>query len=72
MANHTILPIHKPDIDNLAYLITNAMKKIFYEDDAQIIDMYLHKRYSERPRTIVCIRTIQEVEPSRGEECEQY
>ena len=55
MANHTILPIHKPDIDNLAYLITNAMKKIFYEDDAQIIDMYLHKRYSERTKSKNCL-----------------
>jgi Holliday junction resolvase RusA-like endonuclease len=72
MANHTILPIKKPDIDNMAYLITNAMKKIFYEDDAQIVDMYLHKRYAEKPRTIVKILTMQEMEPSRGEECEQY
>ena len=72
MANHMIVPIHKPDVDNLAYLITNALKKIFYEDDAQIIDMYLHKRYGEKPRTIVKIQTLQEVEPSRSEECEQY
>lgn len=70
MANHSILPSKKPDIDNLAYLITNALKKIFYEDDNQIVDMYLHKRYGEQPRTVVKIMTIQEAWPSNGKGCD--
>lgn len=70
MANHSILPITKPDIDNLAYLITNAFKKIFYEDDNQIVDMFLHKRYGEQPRTVVKIMTLQEAWPSNGKGCE--
>jgi Holliday junction resolvase RusA-like endonuclease len=70
MANHSILPIKKPDIDNLAYLITNALKKIFYADDNQIVDMYLHKRYGEQPRTVVKIMSVQEAWPSNGKGCD--
>src|SRR5208283_4154038 len=32
MLNHVICHTKKPDADNCAYLITNAMKKIFYND----------------------------------------
>jgi Holliday junction resolvase RusA-like endonuclease len=53
MANGAILPIKRPDVDNLAYLITNAMKGIFYEDDSQIVDLLLHKRYGEQTKTVV-------------------
>ena len=48
---HTI----RPDIDNCAYLITNAMKKIIYNDDSQIVELYLHKRYGEIAKTCVKI-----------------
>lgn len=53
MANGTVLPIKRPDIDNLAYLLTNAMKGIMYEDDSQIVDLVLRKRYGEDPKTVV-------------------
>lgn len=55
MANGVILPIKRPDIDNLAYLVTNAMKGLFYQDDSQITDLSLHKRYGEQPKTVVKI-----------------
>jgi len=51
MLQEQILPTTRPDIDNLAYIVTNALKGIIYNDDAQIVDMILHKRYSEQPRT---------------------
>lgn len=53
MINGSLLPIKRPDIDNLAYMITNAMKGLFYEDDSQIVDLLLHKRYAEETRTVV-------------------
>ena len=53
MINGTILPIKRPDLDNLSYLVVNAMKGIIYEDDSQIVDLNLHKRYGEVPKTIV-------------------
>src|ERR1700722_18168589 len=33
MLNRIILPCIVPDEDNLSYLITNALKKLVYEDD---------------------------------------
>lgn len=53
MKNRVMLPCVKPDIDNLAYLITNALKKIVYEDDNQICYMELKKWYDEDPRTVI-------------------
>jgi Holliday junction resolvase RusA-like endonuclease len=53
MLNNRIPHIKRPDIDNLAYIVTNAMKQIIYHDDSQIVDLILHKRYSETPRTVI-------------------
>lgn len=70
MLNHVIHHIKKPDVDNCAYLVTNAMKKIFYNDDSQIIDLSMHKRYSEEPKTVVTIIPIEEIAPTRGDDCD--
>ena len=69
MINQVLLPIKKPDIDNLAYLITNSLKKIFYLDDNQIIDLHLHKRYGEEPKTVVKIIPIINAEQTKGDLC---
>ncbi len=53
MINGVIFPIKRPDLDNLSYLVVNAFKGIVYEDDSQIVDLNLHKRYGEKPKTIV-------------------
>lgn len=63
MINRVVLPTKKPDIDNLAYLITNALKKIFYEDDNQICCMKLYKVYGADSKTVVKIREILELAP---------
>ena len=59
MINGMILPVKRPDIDNLAYIVTNAMKSIVYADDSQIVDMSLHKRYGEIPKTVIKVIEIQ-------------
>ena len=69
MANHVIHHIKRPDVDNLAYLVTNALKGIFYADDSQIVDLVMRKRYGEIPRTVVRITPIEQIAPTRGEEC---
>lgn len=58
MLNRIILPSKKPDLDNLAYLVTNALKGIVYEDDNQIIASHNYKFYSDNPRTIIKVRPI--------------
>lgn len=63
MINRVILHKRKPDFDNLAYLITNALKEIFYEDDSQIYSSHIYKFYGEDPKTVVKIREIEELQP---------
>lgn len=53
MLNGLALPYKRPDIDNMAYLVTNAMNDIIYKDDSQIVDLILHKRYAETPKIVV-------------------
>ena len=62
MLNRVILPVKKPDQDNLAYIVTNALKKIVYEDDSQICASHVYKFYGETPKTIIRVRTILEIE----------
>ena len=48
----------RPDIDNLTKFIQDAMNKIFWKDDSQICVITAGKKYSERPRTEIIIKTI--------------
>ena len=63
MLNRLILPDKKPDEDNLAYLITNALKGIVYDDDCRVVVKHVYKFYSDDPRTVVKVRPIAEVQP---------
>jgi Holliday junction resolvase RusA-like endonuclease len=45
--------IKKPDFDNLAYLVTNALKGIVYQDDSQIDWCNIQKKYGMQPATII-------------------
>ena len=58
MISNNIHAIKRPDIDNLAYIITNAMKNVIYKDDSQVVDLCLHRRYAENPKTIVKVIEI--------------
>lgn len=58
MINNTLMHVIRPDLDNLGYLVTNAMKGIIYADDSQIVELNQIKRYGDLPRTIVQIREL--------------
>jgi len=70
MLNHVLHHTKKPDADNCAYIVTNAMKNIFYTDDSQIIDLNIHKRYGDLAKTVVKVIPIEQIAPTRGEPCE--
>lgn len=55
-----LLPITKPDLDNLVKGIKDGCSKIIWLDDAQIVDMVLRKVYAEdlQPRAEVKIEVI--------------
>jgi Holliday junction resolvase RusA-like endonuclease len=50
--------ITRPDVDNLAYIVTNAMKGIIYKDDSQIVEKHERKQYGIDPRLVVEIRDL--------------
>lgn len=51
-----ILPTKKPDADNIAKAICDALNGVAYHDDAQIIIMRVAKKYGEVPRVEVEIQ----------------
>ena len=48
----------KPDLDNLAKTITDALNGVAYKDDSQIIEMKLKKRYSPEDKVVVAIEEL--------------
>ena len=40
-------PQKKPDADNIAKIILDSLNKIAYEDDSQIVELTVLKRYTE-------------------------
>lgn len=53
-----IRPITKPDIDNYIKSISDALNKVIWKDDSQIVDLQVSKYYSEKPRIEVEIEEI--------------
>ncbi len=56
MLKHIIRPKKKPDVDNVAKIILDALNKEAYYDDAQVVDFQLRKFYSDNPRVVVTIQ----------------
>lgn len=51
----------KPDIDNVAKVIQDALNGLAYEDDKQVVEMYVEKRYcgeDEEPHVSVTVGEI--------------
>ena len=55
VAKGVIFPVKKPDADNIAKIICDALNGVAYRDDAQIVDCHITKRYGE-PRVEVMIK----------------
>ena len=49
-----IWPTTKPDPDNIAKML-DALNRVVWVDDSQIVDLHVHKRYSERPHLAICV-----------------
>lgn len=48
----------KPDLDNLVKLVIDALNKVFFKDDRQIVEITATKEYDDNPRTEFEIRKI--------------
>ena len=51
--NEFLRPTVKPDVDNVAKAITDAMNGIVYADDSQIVELVCGKYYAVEPRVMV-------------------
>lgn len=58
MLNGSINPTVKPDADNIAKIILDALNKIAYRDDSQITQLTVIKRYSEQPHVRVTLEEV--------------
>lgn len=59
MLANRVLPIKKPDVDNIAKIILDALNKIAYIDDSQVIELIVKKRYSAESKVTVHIEEIE-------------
>ena len=55
MARGEIRPMKKPDWDNVGKVVSDALNKLAYRDDTQIVDCTVRKFYAERPKITVKI-----------------
>ena len=53
-----MLPVKKPDCDNIAKAILDALNGLAYEDDSQIVSAVILKRYGFPARVEVMLYEI--------------
>lgn len=58
MLNGRILPTKKPDPDNIAKIILDGLNKVAWDDDAQVVEMMVTKRYAQEPLVAVIIEEL--------------
>lgn len=51
-------PLKKPDVDNIAKIILDALNGIAYHDDKQVVEMHVAKFYNDTPGVIVFVDEI--------------
>lgn len=48
-------PNKKPDVDNIAKAVLDAMNNIIYQDDKQVVKLYVEKYYAKEPKVVVSV-----------------
>lgn len=56
--NGAVCATKKPDADNVLKGIKDGCNGIVWRDDAQVVQILIHKKYSEMPRAVVSIREL--------------
>ena len=59
MLDDLMFPTKKPDIDNIAKSILDALNKLAYRDDTQVVTLHMEKHYADEPRVEVEIEEIE-------------
>lgn len=55
MLDNKISPTKKPDVDNIAKVILDAMNKFVFKDDNQVAKISVEKRYGEEEKIEVLV-----------------
>lgn len=59
MANGLLKPVKKPDADNIAKVVGDALNGIVYKDDSQICDLHITKHYTtQEPSVLIYIEPL--------------
>ena len=58
MINWNIRPTKKPDLDNILKIVGDALNKIAYDDDSQIVSATIKKFYAEEPHLKIIIEEV--------------
>lgn len=58
MLDGQLYPTKKPDIDNIAKCVLDALNKLAYRDDTQVVRLHMEKHYAKIPRVEVEIREV--------------
>ena len=56
MTNGFIRPTKKPDTDNIAKAVLDALNGVAYYDDSQVVDLRVLKVYREKPKIMVTLQ----------------
>lgn len=54
----TLLPTKKPDLDNIAKLICDALNGVAWRDDSQIVELTVRKVYAAQPGVTITIERM--------------
>lgn len=60
MSGGLIRPTKKPDADNVAKSVCDALNGLAYRDDSQVVTLIVEKWFGEEPRVDVEIREVEE------------
>ncbi len=58
MLSGDIKPVVKPDLDNVAKAILDALNGLAYKDDNQVIRLNISKHYGDMPKVIVRLSEV--------------
>lgn len=59
MINQQIRPTKRPDLDNVAKAVLDALNGLAYNDDSQIVSLTINKYWAEVPRVTIKIEEVQ-------------
>lgn len=58
MLHDEVLPLKKPDADNIAKIIADSLNGVAYKDDSQIASMVVNKYYGDKASASVRISNV--------------